>query len=67
MGNGFTFWLVPTFLASPPTRFQNVRTKGRRRCSAAQGRVFVTGSEAVHWSSFGQPRFPKSLDQQLCV
>jgi hypothetical protein len=32
------------------------------------GRVFATGSEGIRWGgSFGQPRLPKALNQQLRI
>ena len=37
--------------------FQNCRSKGRRRCSATQGRVFATRNEAAHRVHSGNPAF----------
>jgi hypothetical protein len=38
-----------------------------RGCSATQGRVFANGERGDTPGSFWQPRFPKTLNQQLRV
>jgi hypothetical protein len=44
---------------------RTARDASRRRGS--QGRVFATGNEGIYRGSFGQPRFPKALNQDLRV
>jgi hypothetical protein len=50
-------YYIPCLSSSPCARTAVLRS--------SQGRVFATGNEGAHRSSFGQPRFPKALDEQL--
>ena len=58
---------APTVLESSGEPTSKLELKAVSRHRGSQGRVFATGKRGGTPGSFGQPRFPKALNQRLRV